>query len=241
MSLIKCPECENGVSEKAKICPHCGYLIASNIDEIKEGQRKGALGNFFCLIFFGILVACWLATLVPTDEEVREQSMVKEQEIYAKVIKVPEGDYSENIRLYEKLNKLNPTNKLYQSKLERYRNLLSLEKKKKKAEKKALAEQQEAEDRARAEKRAKEHKQNVEIACKNVEKYVGENYLTGTHDGNFLVNNTIWHQLSFEKKHLMIRSFGVCYGKDSRLIINFKNGMTGRDVGSWNGFDSEVY
>lgn len=30
MALIKCPECGNNVSDTAKSCPHCGYVITSN-------------------------------------------------------------------------------------------------------------------------------------------------------------------------------------------------------------------
>lgn len=28
MSLIKCPECEKEISDKAFSCPHCGYQFA---------------------------------------------------------------------------------------------------------------------------------------------------------------------------------------------------------------------
>ena len=27
MALIKCPECSNKISDKAKKCPHCGYIM----------------------------------------------------------------------------------------------------------------------------------------------------------------------------------------------------------------------
>lgn len=27
MSLIKCPECQHGISDTAKNCPNCGYKI----------------------------------------------------------------------------------------------------------------------------------------------------------------------------------------------------------------------
>lgn len=30
MALIKCPECNTEVSEKAKVCPKCGYPIRKN-------------------------------------------------------------------------------------------------------------------------------------------------------------------------------------------------------------------
>lgn len=39
MALIKCPECELQVSDKAISCPHCGYPI-NNIDSIPKGKGK---------------------------------------------------------------------------------------------------------------------------------------------------------------------------------------------------------
>jgi hypothetical protein len=45
MALIKCPECQNEVSDKATSCPHCGFPI-HNVEEndnpevVKESQEK---------------------------------------------------------------------------------------------------------------------------------------------------------------------------------------------------------
>lgn len=33
MALIKCDECGNSISDKAKICPHCGYERKSNTED----------------------------------------------------------------------------------------------------------------------------------------------------------------------------------------------------------------
>lgn len=38
MALIKCPECQLQVSDKAIICPHCGYPLDTKV--IKQQQRK---------------------------------------------------------------------------------------------------------------------------------------------------------------------------------------------------------
>ena len=32
MALIKCPECQNQISDKAVACPHCGHPIAAGAD-----------------------------------------------------------------------------------------------------------------------------------------------------------------------------------------------------------------
>lgn len=34
MSLIICPECEGKVSDKADLCPHCGYLINKKVQKL---------------------------------------------------------------------------------------------------------------------------------------------------------------------------------------------------------------
>lgn len=33
MAIIKCPECEKDVSDKAQSCPHCGYPISQNVNQ----------------------------------------------------------------------------------------------------------------------------------------------------------------------------------------------------------------
>ena len=38
MALIKCPECQLQVSDKAITCPHCGYPLDTKV--IKQQQRK---------------------------------------------------------------------------------------------------------------------------------------------------------------------------------------------------------
>ena len=38
--LIKCPECELQVSDKAMNCPHCGYPITSSTPVRKTSKKK---------------------------------------------------------------------------------------------------------------------------------------------------------------------------------------------------------
>lgn len=40
--LVKCPECGNDVSDKAKTCPHCGYTLLEDIseDEVKTNETS---------------------------------------------------------------------------------------------------------------------------------------------------------------------------------------------------------
>lgn len=70
MALITCPECNKQISETAKSCPHCGYLltdqnapefqpVSTKIGELQQNASKGiifiilgALISFLGLIFF---------------------------------------------------------------------------------------------------------------------------------------------------------------------------------------------
>lgn len=36
MSLILCPECGTKISDKARICPHCGFMSDDNLRPISE-------------------------------------------------------------------------------------------------------------------------------------------------------------------------------------------------------------
>ena len=36
--LIKCPECDLQVSDKATFCPHCGYPLQPDINESLEAK-----------------------------------------------------------------------------------------------------------------------------------------------------------------------------------------------------------
>lgn len=40
MALIKCPECNESVSEKANSCPHCGYPLKPEVTPIQYELEK---------------------------------------------------------------------------------------------------------------------------------------------------------------------------------------------------------
>ena len=58
MALIKCPECDKKVSDKAESCPHCGYSfkkkIEINDDKLKELNSKW--NNKYLIIILIVLV-----------------------------------------------------------------------------------------------------------------------------------------------------------------------------------------
>lgn len=43
MSLIRCPECNDEVSNKAIACPHCGYPMSEHVDDWSSGSSDPAL------------------------------------------------------------------------------------------------------------------------------------------------------------------------------------------------------
>ena len=57
MALIKCPECDNKISDKADSCPKCGYELhkVSNEKVIMEGLikkiKKMDIGIYLYLLF----------------------------------------------------------------------------------------------------------------------------------------------------------------------------------------------
>lgn len=40
MAIVKCPECANGISDKAAACPHCGYPIAGPADYDPKAAKR---------------------------------------------------------------------------------------------------------------------------------------------------------------------------------------------------------
>jgi len=55
MAIIKCKECGKDVSDRATVCPHCGYVFASE----EEKAKKAAMGTAarICLACVILIVA----------------------------------------------------------------------------------------------------------------------------------------------------------------------------------------
>lgn len=120
MALINCPECKNKVSEKADVCPKCGYAISRNIENIKKHNKKEAQSSVFGCLFMVVIVVSFFIYYLPSDEEVLESNKIKankEKVLYSKVKKVSALDYDKNIKLYEELSEINPSKKIIENTL----------------------------------------------------------------------------------------------------------------------------
>lgn len=68
MAIIKCPECNNNVSDKAESCPSCAFPINKKLKtekapENKEGCFLQTL-NIGCMIIFIIIVFIVIGVMV---------------------------------------------------------------------------------------------------------------------------------------------------------------------------------
>lgn len=59
MALIKCPECGKEVSDKAEMCPNCGYKIASSINN-KKGKRM----NKLLFLILGMVIIVMILVII---------------------------------------------------------------------------------------------------------------------------------------------------------------------------------
>lgn len=64
MALIKCPECNREISDKASICPHCGFPISSKESNKEEASKqsftvayRGGPGSIAVITIIGLLFA----------------------------------------------------------------------------------------------------------------------------------------------------------------------------------------
>lgn len=90
MALIKCPECEKEISDKAPACVHCGYPLANITNKFdntednkvitienkpktaKEREKEIARTKMIiygCILFVGILLICYITYSVIEEEK----------------------------------------------------------------------------------------------------------------------------------------------------------------------------
>lgn len=56
MALIKCPECDKEISDKAENCPHCGYSFEKKLNNNTLNNFKGKWNNKYLIIILIVIV-----------------------------------------------------------------------------------------------------------------------------------------------------------------------------------------
>lgn len=70
MALINCPECNKEISDKATVCPHCGYGLNS-ISVITAHKRSNAIPVFLLICFLiGGLICFYKANANNSEMEI---------------------------------------------------------------------------------------------------------------------------------------------------------------------------
>ena len=66
MALIKCKECSKEISDKADICPNCGYTNKNNIKDSKTGNISNQLktGSIVSLISCSLIIILLLSYIL---------------------------------------------------------------------------------------------------------------------------------------------------------------------------------
>lgn len=65
MALIHCPECGNKISERAYICPHCGYL--QKVYKLQTGEPRTSK---FAIFLKAIAIICMVSGMVFSTVEI---------------------------------------------------------------------------------------------------------------------------------------------------------------------------
>ncbi len=80
MALIKCKECNQKISDKAKKCPHCGYDFMK-IENVKNSKKKKIV-IALCILFVIFLISIISMIIIKINEKKYELSDENAYEIY---------------------------------------------------------------------------------------------------------------------------------------------------------------
>lgn len=64
--LIRCPECNLEISDKAKSCPKCGFPIESeNLEEFDEKEKESIFSILSLIFFVMFIVSGFFVAIIP--------------------------------------------------------------------------------------------------------------------------------------------------------------------------------
>ena len=81
MALIKCPECEKEISNKAESCPNCGYQLKNKDMQQRKKEKSNSIksGTILCIIgsslLIGFILIILLAMLMPTTKNMDDANL----------------------------------------------------------------------------------------------------------------------------------------------------------------------
>lgn len=105
MALIKCPECGKEISDEAKKCIHCGYVLKKNVSDRKKFK-------FIIIAIIAIVIVLVMCFILQNERKKRELAEQHQQEII-EIDRWVQEVYEGKI----------PSQQEYNEMMERYKNL----------------------------------------------------------------------------------------------------------------------
>ena len=90
MALTKCPECGNTISDKAISCPHCGYVIKQQVNNLNTPKKSGNKGILVLLVVVAIIASVTWGAIIHSENKNKEYKEL----IYQKSGLSLKGDYT---------------------------------------------------------------------------------------------------------------------------------------------------
>ena len=103
MALIKCPECDKKVSDKAESCPHCGYSFKRKIEinDEKLKELKGKWNNKYLIIILIVLVIGYFLFFNDPSGKINEDNGTGSPTTELKQNQNGNYEYSQNGKYFE--------------------------------------------------------------------------------------------------------------------------------------------
>lgn len=100
MAIIKCPECEKEISDKAETCPNCGYPIAKSNTHITTNDNSKKSNAKIVKVIAGIVVVGIIGVVGYNYLILQPRKKAEQKAVYEKAMRLVEKEeYSDAIEL----------------------------------------------------------------------------------------------------------------------------------------------